>query len=216
MKKSVTAIIIIIAFALTGCAEMNKTQKGAAIGAGIGTAVGAGVGYAVGGKKGAAIGAGTGLLVGGLSGAAIGKYMDNQERELREGLARTEAASIQREQDILAVTFKADFMFDVNSSVIKPGAYQEIDRVAEVLNKYPQTRIRIEGHTDSTGSEDYNLKLSQQRAEAVKNALVTRGIDSARIETVGLGESSPIADNTTEAGRQMNRRVKVVIIPITA
>lgn len=216
MKKSVTAIIVIIAFALTGCAEMNKTQKGAAIGAGIGTAVGAGVGYAVGGKKGAAIGAGTGLLVGGLSGAAIGKYMDNQERELREGLARTEAASIQREQDILAVTFKADFMFDVNSSVIKPGAYQEIDRVAEVLNKYPQTRIRIEGHTDSTGSEDYNLKLSQQRAEAVKNALVTRGIDPARIETVGLGESAPIADNTTEAGRQMNRRVRVVIIPITA
>jgi len=194
---------------------MSKTQKGAAIGAGIGTAVGAGVGYAVGGKKGAAIGAGTGLLVGGLSGAAIGKYMDNQERELREGLARTEAASIQREQDILAVTFKSDFMFDVNSSVIKPGAYQEIDRVAQVLNKYPQTRIRVEGHTDSTGSEEYNQKLSESRAEAVKNALITRGIDPARIETIGMGESSPIADNTTEAGRQLNRRVRVVIIPLT-
>lgn len=216
MKNPVIVIVVISTFAITGCAEMNKTQKGAAIGAGIGTAVGAGVGYAVGGKKGAAIGAGTGLVVGGLSGAAIGKYMDNQERELRESLARTEAASIQREQDILAVTFKADFMFDVNSSVIKPGAYQEIDRVANVLNKYPQTRIRIEGHTDSTGSEDYNLRLSQQRAEAVKNALVIRGIDPARIETIGLGESSPIADNTTEVGRQMNRRVRVVIIPMTS
>jgi len=216
MQKSIIAILVIIAFAVTGCANMSKTQKGAAIGAGIGTAVGAGVGYAVGGKKGAAIGAGTGLLVGGLSGAAIGRYMDNQERELREGLASAEAASIQREQDILAVTFKADFMFDVNSSVIKPGAYQEIDRVAQVLNKYPQTRIRIEGHTDSTGSEDYNQKLSEQRAEAVKNALITRGIDPARLETIGLGESSPIADNNSEAGRQMNRRVKVVIIPITA
>jgi len=215
MKKSTVTLFILTAFLWSGCAEMSKTQKGAAIGAGIGTAVGAGVGYAVGGKKGAAIGAGTGLLVGGLSGAAIGKYMDNQERELREGLARTEAASIRREQDILAVTFKSDFMFDVNSSVIKPGAYQEIDRVAQVLNKYPQTRIRVEGHTDSTGSEEYNQKLSESRAEAVKNALITRGIDPARIETIGMGESSPIADNTTEAGRQLNRRVRVVIIPLT-
>ncbi|MCX8043452.1 MAG: OmpA family protein [Desulfobacterota bacterium] len=216
MRHTLITLSVLVAFLWSGCAEMSKTQKGAAIGAGIGTAVGAGVGYAAGGKKGAAIGAGTGLLVGALSGAAIGKYMDNQERELREGLARAEAASIQREQDILAVTFKSDFLFDVNSSSIKPGAYQEIDRVAEVLKKYPQTRIRIEGHTDSTGSEDYNQRLSEQRAEAVKNALITRGIDPARLETIGLGESAPIADNNTEAGRQMNRRVRVVIIPITA
>lgn len=216
MKRAGIAIMVIIAFTIAGCANATKTQKGAGIGAAVGTLAGAGIGAAVGGKKGALIGAGAGAVVGGLTGAAIGRYMDNQERELRTGLANAEAASIQREQDILAVTFKADFMFDVNSSVIKPGAYQEIDRVAQVLNKYPQTRIRIEGHTDSTGSEEYNQRLSEQRAEAVKNALITRSVDPARLETIGMGESSPIAGNDTEAGRQINRRVKVVIIPVTA
>jgi len=219
MYKTMLATMITMicaALSVSGCANMSKTQKGAGIGAAIGTAVGAGVGYAVGGKKGAAIGAGTGLLVGGLSGAAIGRYMDNQERDMRQALASAEAASIQREQNILAITFKADVMFDTNSSVIKPGAYDEIDRVAKVLNSYPQTRIRIEGHTDSVGSETYNIDLSQKRAEAVKNALISRNVDPARLEVIGFGESKPIASNDTEVGRQLNRRVTTVIIPIEA
>jgi len=219
MKRNMMTLFVLLAFtaaAVSGCANATKTQKGAAWGAGIGTAVGAGVGYAIGGKKGAAIGAGTGLVVGGLSGAAIGRYMDNQEREMRQALANAEAASIRREQDVLAVTFKSDFMFDVNAAEIKPGGYSEIDRVGQVLNKYPQTRIRIEGHTDSTGAEDYNQQLSEKRAEAVKNALVVRNVDPARLETVGLGEASPIAGNDTEGGRQINRRVTVVIIPVSS
>ena len=216
MRKSLVVFSILIAFTLSGCATDTKKKKGAMIGAAVGTVVGAGVGYAVGGGKGAAIGAGSGLIVGGLTGAAIGSYMDKQEIELQEAFAVTEAASIKREQDILAVTFKADVMFDFDSAILKTGAYSEIDRVAQVLVKYPQTKIRIEGHTDSKGAEDYNLTLSEKRADAFKNALVVRNVDPARLQTVGFGEGKPVAGNDTEAGRQMNRRVEVVIIPVEA
>lgn len=216
MKRTIVVIVTLMTFIVCGCATDTKRKKGTLIGAAVGTVLGAGVGYAIGGKKGAAIGAGSGLLVGGLTGAAIGNYMDNQEKEMREALASAKAASIQREQDNLAVTFKADVMFDVDSAVLKVGAYEEIDRVAQVLNKYPQTRIRIEGHTDSTGTEDYNLELSDKRAQAIKNALIVRNVDPARLQTVGFGEAKPVAGNDTETGRQMNRRVKIVIIPVVA
>ena len=214
MKKLFITIIILTTFVFCGCATDTKKGKGTVIGATIGTVVGAGVGYAIGGKKGAAIGAGSGMLVGGVAGRSIGSYMDNQEKELRDALAGAEAASIQREQDILAITFKADVMYDFDSAVLKPGAYDELDRVSQVLNKFPQTTIRIEGHTDSSGAEDYNQKLSEKRAQAVKSALIVRNIDPARLQTVGLGESKPVADNGTEAGRQMNRRVRIVITPV--
>ena len=213
MKKMIAGLIV-VAFIVSGCAEATNTQKGAGIGAAIGTVAGAGLGYAIGGKKGALIGAGSGLVVGGLAGGAIGRYMDNQEREMREALGQVEAASIRRDQDILELTFKSDMMFSTNSSVLQPGAYSEIDRVCQVLNKYPQCRIRIEGHTDSVGSESYNMQLSQQRAESVKNALVQRNVDPARLQAVGMGMSQPIAGNDNEGGRQMNRRVTMKIIPI--
>jgi len=217
MKQRTVILFVVISFIFSGCSTLDtKTKKGAVVGSVLGTAIGAGVGYAVGGKKGAAIGAGSGLVVGGLSGASIGRYMDNQERDMRVALANAEAASIQREQDILAVSFKSDILFDYNSSVIKPGAYSELERVAQVLNRYPQTRIRIEGHTDSNGSEPYNLDLSQRRAEAVKDALIVRNVDPSRLETIGLGEAQPVAGNDTESGRQQNRRVRMVIAPVTA
>jgi outer membrane protein OmpA-like peptidoglycan-associated protein len=216
MKKTILLLCMIFALVVSGCATDTQRKKGRLVGAALGTVVGAGVGYAIGGGKGAAIGAGSGLIVGGLAGDQIGKYMDKQEAEMRQALAEVESASIQREQDILAITFKSDFSFGFDSAVIKPGAEDEIARVAAVLVKYPQTNISIEGYTDSKGAEEYNMDLSRRRAEAVKASLIGRGLTSSRLQTIGFGESKPVATNDTEAGRQQNRRVRIVIVPITA
>jgi len=217
MKKATLLLCIIFSLAISGCATDTQQQKKRNIGAALGAVVGAGVGYAIGGDlQGAAIGAGAGAVAGGLAGNQIGKYMDQQEAEMQQALAAVEAASIQREQDILAITLKSDFSFDFDSAVIKPGAEDEIARIAAVLIKYPQTNISIEGHTDSKGAEEYNMDLSKSRAEAVKASLIGRGLSSSRLQTIGFGESKPVATNDTEAGRQQNRRVRIVIVPITA
>ncbi len=219
MKFSkLSAIVILCAFVAAGCAQpMTKTQKGAAYGTGIGAAVGAGLGQAIGGDtKGTLIGAGIGAVVGGVAGAGIGNYMEKQEAALQQQFAASEAASIRRDADVLAVTFKSDVLFDSGSAALKPGAYQEINRVSQVLTQYPETRIMIAGHTDSDGSETFNQNLSVQRAEAVRNALVSQGVSASRLTIAGFGESQPIADNNTEAGKQLNRRVVVTIVPNNA
>lgn len=208
---TMTALTLVAA----GCAApQTRTQKGALYGTGIGAAAGAGLGQAIGrSTESTLIGAGIGAAVGGLAGGAIGRYMDNQEAAMRQQLAGVEGASVQRSANVLAVTFKSDIMFDTNSAVLKSGAYDEINRVATVLNQYPETTMRIAGHTDSTGSETYNQQLSQRRADAVKQALAAQGVNPARMTTVGFGESQPVADNATEAGRQLNRRVTITIAP---
>jgi len=118
--------------------------------------------------------------------------------------------------DVLTVTFKSDYLFAVNSSTLLPGAQGELQRVADVLRQYPETNIQIAGHTDSSGSTDYNQKLSERRAEAVRNALAGMGVNTSRLTTIGYGETRPIASNATEGGRQQNRRVEVRIVPQTA
>ena len=218
MKKLMVFLMLsslVTALTLSGCAApQTQTQKGAAYGTGIGAAAGAGLGQVIGGDtESTLIGAGIGAAVGGLAGGAIGRYMDNQEQAMRQQLAGVEGASIQRNANLLAVNFKSDLLFDTNSSVLKTGGYNEINRVARVLNEYPQTTIRIAGHTDSTGSESYNQQLSERRAESVKQALASQGVNPARMNAVGFGESQPIADNSTEAGRQLNRRVTITIAP---
>lgn len=209
------SILLISLTMLWGCAQpANNTQKGAMYGTGIGAAVGAGLGQAIGGDtKSTLIGAGIGALAGGVAGGSIGRYMDNQEAALQQQFAASDAANIQRNADILAVTFKSDVLYDVNSSTLKPGAYTEINRVSQVLVQYPQTNVQIAGHTDSTGAEAYNQNLSEARAMSVKNALVGQGVDPGRLQTIGFGEGQPVADNSTEAGRQLNRRVVVTIAP---
>ena len=205
---------LICFFVLTACATQNKTQKGALVGAGGGALAGALVGQLVGkDTESTLIGAAIGAAVGGGAGAGVGYMMDNQEREMRQALAASEAAAVRRERNLLAISLKGDVMFDTDSSIVRPGLYNEIDRIANVLGQYPQTVIIVEGHTDSTGSEDYNINLSGQRAEAVKNLLLQRGVASTRIETVAVGESRAIASNDTEAGRMQNRRVEIKVTP---
>lgn len=214
MKRFLT-VVAVISLVVAGCSQpMTQTQKGTAIGAGTGAAVGAGLGQLIGGDtEGTLIGAGIGAALGGTVGGFYANYMEKQELAMRQQLAGVEGASIQRDAEVLAVTFKSDVLFDVNSYSVKSGGYDELQRVAGVLNNYPQTSIQIAGHTDSTGSEQYNMQLSRQRAEAVKNVLVGYGVAPARLITIGYGESKPIASNANEAGRQINRRVAITITP---
>jgi outer membrane protein OmpA-like peptidoglycan-associated protein len=212
---SVLLCFILFVLCLTGCtAPQTKTEKGAVYGAAGGAVAGGVIGQVIGhDTKGTLIGAAIGAAIGGAGGAGVGKMMDNQEKEMRAALASSEAASVSREGNLLAVTFKGDVTFDTNSAVVRPGLYSEINRVAGVMNQYPKTLIRVEGHTDSIGSNEYNMGLSNRRATAVKNLLVQRGISANRIEVVGFGETMPVASNNTEAGRQKNRRVEIKIAP---
>lgn len=208
MKTHMKNVLIgLLILTLMSCANATTGQKGAAIGTGVGAAVGAGLGQAIGGNtESTLIGAGIGAAVGGLAGWQIGEYMDRQEAELQQAFASSEAAAISREQDVLTATFKGDVFFDFDSAVLKPGAYREIDRTAGVLNRYPQTNIVVEGHTDSKGAEAYNQQLSERRAQAVRDALVNRGVDSRRLRVIGYGESQPISSDDA-----VNRRVELRI-----
>jgi outer membrane protein OmpA-like peptidoglycan-associated protein len=166
MKKWISILLTLsLALSLFSCAGPTQQNRGAKTGAIIGAIGGALLGQAIGrNTEGTLLGAGIGAAVGGLAGHQIGAYMDRQEAELRAAMASNEAASIQRTQDVLTATFKGEVFFDLDSTVLKPGAYAEISRIANVLNRYPQTNIRIEGHTDSRGTEQYNQDLSQKRA----------------------------------------------------
>ena len=204
-----TIAVLVLSASLFSCATESRSQKGLATGAAIGAAGGALLGQVIGKDTESTLwGAGIGAAIGGLAGHQVGAYMDRQEQELRSALAANEAASIRREQNILTATFKSEVLFDSDSSVLKPGAYAEIARVSDILIRYPHTTIRVEGHTDSKGSETYNQQLSEKRAQAIKNALAQKGVDPNRIQTVGYGESQPISSNDST-----NRRVNVVIIP---
>ena len=216
MKKLYVAGLALTLLLSGGCANMNNMGKGATYGTAGGAAAGALLGQAIGGNtKATVLGMAVGAAIGGLTGTGIGHMMDRQEQDMRNALAQSEAIAVEREGNVLALTFKSDFTFAVNSSAIRAGLYAELDRVAQVLASYPQTTIFVAGHTDSTGSEEYNLQLSQRRADSVKNALIQRGVAAQRITAVGYGEGQPVGNNATEFGRQQNRRVEVRINPST-
>lgn len=214
MKRLITSALI-IAFLFTACAPLEtNTQKGGTYGAAGGAAAGAILGQAIGRDTEATLwGAAIGAALGGATGAGVGKMMDNQERDMRDALAASEATAVRREGNLLAIVLKGDLTFDTDSTVVKPGLYKELDRIAGVIVQYPQTLIRIEGHTDSSGTETYNQNLSERRAGNVRNLLVQRGVPYGKMEVIGYGESLPVATNDTEAGRQKNRRVEIKVAP---
>lgn len=209
-KTAITSFIILILSTLIGCTQMSPYERqGTAIGTGVGAGLGAILGQAISkNTDGTLVGAGIGAALGGVAGNRAGWYVDRQEQELRSTFAASEAANIKRNQDVLTATFRGQTFFDHNSAILKPAGQVEIGRMAEVLNRYPQTMIEVSGHTDPRGTEQYNQHLSQQRADAVKNALIQHGIQPHRIASIGYGESRPLASNYA-----MNRRVEVSIIP---
>ncbi len=193
----------------TGEQKMSNTAGGAAIGAGLGALGGLVVG---GGDKGrnALIGA----AIGGLAGGAIGNYMDQQESELRAQLQGT-GVSVTRMGDRIVLNMPSNVTFATDQDQVIPPFYRTLDSVAIVLNKFNKTLIDVNGHTDSTGSLAHNQGLSERRAASVANYLASRGVDQRRMSTLGFGPSQPVASNATPDGRAQNRRVEVLIAPIS-
>lgn len=204
MKRfMIAAAVLTIATAPVGCS--SKKGTGALIGAGSGGAVGAIIGKQAGNT---AVGALIGAAVGGAAGAYIGSQMDKQAAEIEQDIA---GARVERVGEGIKITFDSGIMFDVGKAALRPEAQTNLTELARILNKYPDTNILIEGHTDATGSEEMNLTLSQQRAQSVASTL-GRGVDPSRFTIIGYGEAQPVASNETDYGRQQNRRVELAIM----
>jgi len=202
--KGAMPIILSAIILLSGC-NASRTVKGGAIGAGAGGVIGGLIGSK---SDNTAKGAILGAAIGGAAGALIGHYMDKQAKELQEDL---KGAKVERIGEGIKITFDSGILFNVSSDALSGASKQNITDLAKTLQKYEDTNILIEGHTDSSGSDEFNQKLSEERAASVASELKKQGVASARISEVGYGETMPIADNTTEAGKKQNRRVEIAI-----
>lgn len=194
----------------TGEKETSKSTKGATIGAVVGAVVGIATSDDKKERKERALkGAGIGAITGG----SVGYYMDVQEAKLRQKLGKT-GVGVTRDGDNLILNMPSNITFAVNQSTLRPDFVEVLDSVAEVLKEYKSTMIEVAGHTDSVGTDSYNQLLSQSRSQAVSDQLVKFGVQAVRIDTVGYGETRPVASNDTEAGRQQNRRVELTLLPL--
>lgn len=214
------ALVVVLMAGLSGCAANTtheQTKKGAGIGALLGAASGAIIGYQSDKRSGALRGALIGGAAGGALGAGVGAYMDKQQTEFEQQLANEQAQhqiEIERQQnEILKLTMSSEVGFDFDSATVKPGFYPALDKIADIMNRYPQTDIAVVGHTDSLGNPDYNLRLSLRRANAVADYLMDQGVARHRLSTEGRGQLEPIASNQTVEGRAENRRVEIYVIP---
>ena len=197
--------------AYTGEEKTSKTTRGALIGAAAGAVAGLVSGDdSVERKKRALIGAGVGALAGG----AIGYYMDQQEAKLRAELQGT-GVSVTRIGDNITLNMPGNVTFATDSADLSPAFFEVLDSVGKVLVEFDQTVVEVAGHTDSTGTEDYNQGLSERRASSVSQYLKGRGVMQQRLITLGMGELRPVADNTSADGRQLNRRVEITMVPVT-
>lgn len=197
--------IITIGLIGTGCKSMNKTQKGAVIGTAGGAAVGAVVGKAAGNT---ALGAIIGATVGGVTGAVIGRKMDKQAEEIKKEIPD---AKVERVGEGIVVEFNSKILFGFDKSDLSTTAEGNLNDLVTILNKYPDTDIEIQGHTDNAGTDEYNQGLSERRASAVSAYIRNKGISAARVAIKGFGESAPKYSNDTEDGRAQNRRVDFLI-----
>lgn len=189
------------AAAVTLAAGCVTPGRDTAIGAGVGGAAGAGVGALVGGGKGALIGLGVGALAGG----SVGLYLDKQRQDLEK------VAQVKKTENGLLVQMAGDILFDTGSAVLKPAAVEQLTKVGDIVAKYGDDRVRIEGHTDAVGGAASNEELSLRRADAVKRVLLSRGVQERQLLVLGLGETRPVAANDTADGRAKNRRVELHI-----
>lgn len=203
-------IAVVLSLSLLGgvisCKSWSREKKGALIGAGMGAAAG---GYIGKGYGNTAVGVLVGAAVGGAAGALIGKYMDKQARELQKDLPN---ATVERVGEGIKITFKSGVLFDYDSDKVQATTAKNLDEMAATLNKYNDTVILIEGHTDATGTEQYNQRLSERRAESVAKYLRKHNVGRDRMKTGGFGELKPVADNGSDVGREKNRRVEVAIM----
>ena len=203
--KHVALATALFAIILSGCKTASRSQKGAVIGAVGGGAVGAVIGKAAGNT---AMGAIIGATVGGVAGAVIGKKMDQQAEEMKKVLGDAE---VRREGEGIIINFKEKVLFGYDRADLTTNATTNLDKLVNILNKYPETNIEVIGHTDAKGSDAYNRTLSERRANAVTGYLRSHGISSTRLSATGMGETDPVASNDTDEGRALNRRVEFVI-----
>ncbi len=207
MKKTIVALLSVALLAMSlGCSSWSRKEKGAAIGAGSGAVVGGLIGKAAGNTM---LGAILGAAVGGAAGAYIGNYMDKQAAEMQRDL---EGAKVERVGEGIKITFDSGLLFDVDKAEVKPQSKENLRKLATILQKYEDTNILLEGHTDDTGSDEHNLNLSRSRAQSVATFLYGLKINPARFAIMGYGESQPIATNDNAEGRQMNRRVDLAVM----
>ncbi|MBS1604321.1 MAG: OmpA family protein [Bacteroidetes bacterium] len=205
MKHRISQVsfsLVVIAMLLTNCKSMNKTQKGTAIGAAAGGVAGALIG------KGSIWGTLAGAAVGGTAGYLIGHHMDKQAQEIKQAVPD---AKVERVGEGIDMTFNSGLLFQINSSVLSEAARVNLAKVANVFVKYPETNILIEGHTDNTGSPEYNMELSKKRAYAVSDYLASKGVTTSRMDIKWYGETQPKYPNDNESNRALNRRVELAI-----
>lgn len=205
MKKGLLVGVTAIALLVSSCKTWNNSQKGTAIGAGGGAVVGGVIGKMAGNT---ALGAIIGATVGGATGAVIGHKMDKQAAEIKNEIP---GAKVERVGEGIEVEFNNKILFNIDSYALSTAAQGSLNDLVTILNKYPDTNIEVQGHTDNTGTDAHNMTLSENRANAVANYLKSNGVASSRVTTKGFGESAPKYDNNTEDGRAQNRRVEFLI-----
>ncbi len=220
MKRFAGSLALASAIAVTGCSTVNpytgekqtaKATSGAAIGAVAGALIGIATSDSAKERKERAL---AGAGIGAVTGGGVGYYMDVQETKLRQKLEGA-GVSVTRDGENIILNMPGNLTFATDSTSVKSSFDPVLDAVSEVLNEYKSTMIQVAGHTDSTGGDRYNLLLSQQRAQAVSNKLSGYGVEQVRLDTVGFGETQPIASNNSASGREQNRRVELTLLPYT-